>query len=111
MAPRKLRGIEMLGWEKSPLQQDPMSSQAADPRSRARLQRQKGSPGVGDVLSDVSGEEGDGARQLDDTHGGPYPDPLPKMHAVLLGQPLHVLRDELTVALSCIFLPNNNHTL
>lgn len=57
----------MLGWEESPLQQDPMSSQAADPRSRDRLQRQKGSPGVGDILSDVSGEEGDGAHQPDDT--------------------------------------------
>ncbi|XP_036721873.1 sodium- and chloride-dependent GABA transporter 2 isoform X2 [Balaenoptera musculus] len=47
LSPRKLRGIEVLGWEKSPLQQDPMSSQAADPRSRDRLQRQQGSPGGG----------------------------------------------------------------
>ena len=39
---------------------------------------------MGDILSDVSREkEGDGARQLDDTHDGPYPDPLPKMHTVL----------------------------
>lgn len=72
----------VLDEEKLPLQQLFIIAQAAAPSSGDKLQREKGRPGNGDILCDVSKEKaGDGACQLGNTNDSPYPDLCQKKSA------------------------------